>query len=74
MQFQDNLLFLIKTQKRTTLQQVPDEETLNLVLKRMLEIFLKVPSLKKILEFQNQEKDYETCTKRKFQSNNQAND
>ena len=31
-------------------------ETLNLVLKRMLELFLKVPPLKKILEFQNQKK------------------
>ena len=31
-------------------------ETLNIVLKRMLELFLKVPPLKKILEFQNQKK------------------
>ena len=31
-------------------------ETPNLVLKRMLELFLKVPPLKKILEFQNQKK------------------
>ena len=31
-------------------------ETLNLVLKRMLVLFLKVPPLKKILEFQNQKK------------------
>ena len=33
-----------------------DGETANLVLKRMLELFLKVPPLKKILEFQNQKK------------------
>ena len=44
-----------------------DEETANLVLKRMLEHFLKVPSLKK-LEFQNHKKDYEICTKRKFRT------
>ena len=41
-------------------------ETPNLVLKRMLELFPKVPPLKKVLEFQNQKQDYETCTKRKF--------
>ena len=35
---------------------MPDGETANLVLKRMLELFLKVPPLKKILEFQNQKK------------------
>ena len=34
---------------------MPDGETANLVLKRMLELFLKVPPLKK-LEFQNQKK------------------
>ena len=44
-----------------------DGETENLVLKRMLELFLKVPPLKK-LEFQNQKKDYEICTKRKFRT------
>ena len=33
----------------------------------MLEHFLKVPSLKK-LEFQNNKKDYEICTKRKFRT------
>ena len=43
------LLFL----KKQPLQQMPDGETANLVLKRMLELFLKVPPLKK-LEFQNQ--------------------
>ena len=50
-----------------------DGETENLVLKRMLELFLKVPPLKK-LEFQNQKKDYEICTKRKFRTKNQTND
>ena len=52
---------------------MPDGETANLVLKRMLELFLKVPPLKK-LEFQNQKKDYEICTKRKFRTKNQTND
>ena len=43
-----------------------DGETSNLVLKRTLELFLKVPPLKK-LEFQNQKKDYEICTKENFE-------
>ena len=33
----------------------------------MLELFLKVPPLKKILEVQNQKKDYEICTKGNFE-------
>ena len=48
-----NLLFLLKTQKTTTLQQVTGGKIPNLVLKRMLEPFLKIPPLKKILEFQD---------------------
>ena len=39
-------LFLSKTQKTTTHQQVTSGETLNPVLKRMLELFLKIPPLK----------------------------
>ena len=35
----------------TSLQQVTGENTPNLVLKRMLKYFLKIPSLKKILQF-----------------------
>ena len=34
---------------------MPDGETANIILKRMLELFLKAPRLKK-LEFQNQKK------------------
>ena len=49
-------------------------ETPNVVLKEMLELSLKVPQLKKILEFQNQKKAYEICTKRKFRTKNQTND
>ena len=55
-----NLLFLLKTQKTTTIQQVPGEKTPNIILKRMLKFFQKIPPLKKILEFQNQKKDNET--------------
>ena len=63
------ILFLLKTQKTTTLQPVTGGNTpniflkrmlkfsknyitQNLVLKRMLERFLTVPPLKKILQFQ----------------------
>ena len=35
----------------TSLQQVTGENTPNLVLKRMLRYFLKIPPLKKILQF-----------------------
>ena len=52
---------------------MPGGETASLALKRVLKFFLKVPPLKKILEFQNQNKDYEICTKRKFQTKNQIN-
>ena len=48
--------FFNKTQKKQPLQQVSGMETPNLVLKRMLELFLKASPLKKILEFQNQKK------------------
>ena len=43
-----NLLFFIKNRKTTTLQQVTDGKIPNLVLKIMLELFLKTPPLKKI--------------------------
>ena len=49
-------------------------ETPNVVLKEMLELSLKVPQLKKILEFQNQKKAYEIYTKRKFGTKIQTND
>ena len=48
-----NMFFLLKTQKITTLQQVTGGKIPNLVLKRMLKLFLKIPPLKKILEFQD---------------------
>ena len=49
-----NLHFFIKnTHKKITLQQVTSGKMQNLVLERMLELFLKIPPLKKILEFQD---------------------
>ena len=48
-----NLLFFLKIQKITTQQQVTDGKTPNLVLKRILELFLKIPLFKKISEFQD---------------------
>ena len=50
-----------------------DPTTQELVLKRMLELFLKVPPLKK-LQFQNQKKEYEICINTKFRTKNQTND
>ena len=52
---------------------MPGGETPSLAVKRVLNFFLKVPPLKKILEFQNQNKDYKICAKRKFQTKNQIN-
>ena len=65
--------FLLKTEKTTTLG-VSGGEAPNTVLKKMVENFLKVPPLKKILEFQYQKKSYEICTKTNFRNKNQTND
>ena len=45
-------LFKKKNKETTTLQQVTGGNTANLILKRMLKYFLKIPPLKKILQFQ----------------------
>ena len=45
---------------------MPDGETANLVLKRMLELFLTVPPLKK-LEFHNQENTIKFVQKESFE-------
>ena len=42
-----NLLFLLKTKKTTTLQQVTRGIIPNIVLKRMIELFLKILLVKK---------------------------
>ena len=49
----NNFLFLLKTQKTTILLQVTGGNTPNLAFKRMLRYFLKIPPLKKILQFQD---------------------
>ena len=46
--------------------------TPNLVLKRMQGHFLKIPPLKKLLEFQDWKKDYKAYTKKKI-SNQKLN-
>ena len=45
--------FIKKTKETTIVQQVTGRNTPNLVLPRMQGHFLKIPSLKKILEFQD---------------------
>ena len=55
-QLQRLFFFLLKTQKNPTLQQFTGGNTANLVLKRMLRYFLKIPPLKKILQFQDRKK------------------
>ena len=42
-----NLLFLLKTQKTTTIRQAANGKIPNLIFKRMLELFLKISPLKK---------------------------
>ena len=68
LQFQESILcfFFLNTKdtknKMQPLEHVPDAETANLVLKRMLERFLKFLLLKK-LELQNPKRDHEICPK-----------
>ena len=65
-----DFVFIIKnTKKATTSASAWWGNT-----KWMLELFLNVSPLKKVLEFQNQKKDFEICTKRKFRTKNQIND
>ena len=65
-----NFLFFLKHTKNPTLQQVTGGKIPNLVLKRMLELFLKIPFLKKILEFQDWKKIAKLIQKRKLQTRN----
>ena len=60
LQFQDRIGFFFLKKKKThthtkttTLQRVTGGKIPNLVLERMLEFFLKILPLKKILEFQD---------------------
>ena len=61
-----NSFFLLKTHTKTILQLVTDGNAPTLALKRMLEHFLKIPPHKKILEFQDWKKDYETSPNKKI--------
>ena len=56
--------FLLKRQKTTNLQRVTSWNKPNLVLKRMEGYFLNIPTLKKLLEFQDWKKDNEAYTKK----------
>ena len=76
-QLQRLFFFLLKTQKKPTLQQFTGGNTANLVLKKMLRYFLKIPPLKKILQFQDRKKtgkktyaERKLMQKRKFQNRN----
>ena len=68
LQFQESILcfFFLNTKntknKKQPLEHMPDAATANLVLKRMLELFLKVLPVKK-LELQNPKRGYEICPK-----------
>ena len=57
--------FLIKTQKKTHSSASDWWQYKNSCFKRMLGHFLKIPPLKKILEFEDWKKDYETSTIKK---------
>ena len=60
------MLSFLKTQKVTTLQQVTGGNTLSLVSKRMVGHFLKIQPIKKILEFQDWKRGYETYTEKEI--------
>ena len=58
------------TKKTTAPQQVIVGKIPNLVLKRTLELFLRIPPLKKILEFQDWKNTAKLMQKRKLQIRN----
>ena len=63
----ENFLFSIKNTKRHPRQEVSGGEIPNLILKKMLELFLKIPPLMKILEFQDQKKAMTIVQKESFE-------
>ena len=65
-----NLFFYQKHKKTTTLQQVTGEEKPNLVLQKMLELFLKIWPLKKKFKILRLKEDYKTYTKKKTSNQN----
>ena len=63
--------FFLETQKTTTLQQLTGGKTLNLVLKTMLELFLKIVTFsKKIKNFNTEKKTAKLIQKRKPETAN----
>ena len=68
LQLQDRSWFIIKnTKKTTTLQQVTGGETPNLVLEKLLKLFVKIPPPKKTLKLENWKKTAKLIQKRKLQ-------
>ena len=63
-------LFLLETQKTTTLQQVTGGKTLNLVLKKMLERFLKIFTFSRKQNFSTEKKTAKLIQKGKLQTSN----
>ena len=63
-----NLLFFIKNTKNNHSSASEGGDIPNLVLKKMLEFFLKIPSLKKILKFWDWKKTAKLIQKRKLQT------
>ena len=71
LQFQDRICFFIKnTHKKNTLKQVTGGKIANIVLKKMLELFLKISTLKKILEFEEQRETAKLIQEKKLQTTN----
>ena len=63
-EFFKTFLFLLETQKTTTLQQVTGWKTLYLVLKKMLELFLKVITFLRKQNFNTEKKTAKLIQKR----------
>ena len=69
-----NFFFLKKTKTKkptTNIQQVTDGNTPNLVLQKILRYFLKLPPLKKILQFQDR---ISFCIKNTIKKHSSASD
>ena len=73
LQFQERIcLFFLKTQKTTSSASVWWGNSKSSFKENARTLSKSSPLMK--VEFQNQKKDYEICTKRKFRTKNQTND
>ena len=63
-------LFLLETQKTTILQQVTGGKTLNLIFKKMLELFLKIFTFSRKQNFSTEKKTAKLIQKGKLQTIN----